>query len=155
MRGHWPCGGGFTNEFNKPNPAAEALYGVAASPIQTDPQLVSRYLLKENTPFLTKQDLPPYEPIDRASWFAGRRAVTDAPVVVWKQPLAVKDAAVLGTFTDGKPAVVRKVHGKGRAVLFGFLPGQAYLKSGLPLRPPDRGSTDAAFAHFTDFMRLG
>jgi len=49
------------------------------------------------------------------------------------------DARVAGTFADGSPAVLEKRHGKGRVVLFGFLPGQAYLKSGLPLRPVDRG----------------
>ena len=32
--------------------------------------------------------------------------------------------------------------------MFGFLPGQAYLKSGLPIAPPDRGSTDDSNAHF-------
>jgi hypothetical protein len=105
---------------------------------------VSKYLLQENSPFLTKQDLPGYEPFDKVSW----GGVKDVPVMVWKQGLAVKDAQVLGTFADGKPAVVEKKHGKGRVVLFGFLPGQAYLKSGLPLLPPDRGATDAAFAHF-------
>ena len=44
--------------------------------------------------------------------------------------------------------MVRRRHGKGAAYLFGFLPGQAYLKSGLPPRPVDRGATDAAFSHF-------
>src|SRR5262249_10768293 len=90
------------------------------------------------------QDLPAYEPIDRVSW----GGVKDVPVIVWKQALTVKDAKVLGTFADGKPAVVEKKHGQGRVIHFGFLPGQAYLKSGLPLLPPDRGSTDAAYAHF-------
>jgi hypothetical protein len=43
---------------------------------------------------------------------------------------------------------VKKVHGKGRAVLFGFLPGAAYMRSGLPLRPVDRTATDSGFNHF-------
>jgi hypothetical protein len=55
---------------------------------------------------------------------------------------------VLGWYRNGQPAVVAKAHGKGRAYLFGFLPGQAYLKSGLPIAPPDRGATDDANAHF-------
>jgi len=67
---------------------------------------------------------------------------------VWKQKLDAGDGQVLGTFKDGSPAVVRKQHGKGQVILFGFLPGQAYLKSGLPIRPADRGSTDDAFTHF-------
>jgi hypothetical protein len=41
-----------------------------------------------------------------------------------------------------------KRHGPGRAILFGFLPGQAYLQSGLPPRPVDRGATRESFAHY-------
>ena len=37
---------------------------------------------------------------------------------------------------------------KGRAILFGFLPGQAYLQSGLPVRPVDRGASADSFSHF-------
>jgi hypothetical protein len=142
------CGGGFLDEFNKPNPAVAALYGVKSQRLTTDPQLISKYLLHENTPFLTKQDLPPYEPIDKVRLGESDNAMSGVPVIVWKQELAPSDGKVIGTFADGKPAVIEKSHGKGKAVLFGFLPGQAYLKSGLPLRPPDRGATDDAFAHF-------
>ncbi len=150
------CGGGFLDEFNRPSAAAGALYGVRTQQIETDPALVSRYLIQSNTPFLTKQDLPLYEPIDFAGWALTRvagddaepRRIQDVPVIVWKQKLEPADGVVLGTFRDGSPAVVAKAHGKGRAYLFGFLPGQAYLKSGLPIRPADRGATDAAFTHY-------
>ncbi|MEO1998215.1 MAG: hypothetical protein ABGZ17_23475, partial [Planctomycetaceae bacterium] len=150
------AGGGFQNEFNQPNPKAAELYGVKSQQLKTDPQLVSKYLLEANRPFLTKQDLPLYEPIDHATWtsdaagkntpFIGR--VRDVPVVVWKQTLVPSDGTVMGTYKNGQPAVIAKAHGKGRAYLFGFLPGQAYLKSGLPIAPPDRGATDKANAHF-------
>ena len=141
-------GGGFMNEFNQSNPGANTLYGVKSQSLATDPDLVPKYLLKENTPFLTKQDLPPYVPMDKVKWTRGDRTVSDVPVIVWKQTLVPSDAKVIGTFADGKPAVLEKAHGKGRALLFGFLPGQAYLKSGLPLRPADRGATDASYSHF-------
>jgi hypothetical protein len=137
-------GGGFTDEFHKPNPALNTLYGVKRQKLTTDPLLVKKYLLEDNRPFLTKQDLPPYVPIDRVAWGSHK----DVPVIVWKQELEAGDAKVVATFADGKPAAVEKVHGKGRAILFGFLPGQAYLKSGLPLRPADRGSVNDAYAHF-------
>ena len=58
------------------------------------------------------------------------------------------DGTVIGKFKDGSAAVVSKAHGKGRAILFGFLPGQAYLKSGLPVRPVDRGANAESFAHY-------
>jgi hypothetical protein len=153
------CGGGFLDEFNKPNPQTGVLYGVKGQQLTTDPQLISRYLQTANTAFFTKQDLPLYEPIDAASWthdlitaagvvdYRGAKSIRDVPVICWKQSIEPGDAVVLGTFRDGKPAVLAKSHGEGRAYLFGFLPGQAYLKSGLPILPPDRGSTDAAFTH--------
>lgn len=143
------CGGGFTDEFNRPNPQANAFYGVKSQQLSTDPQLVSKYLLKENTPFLTKQDLPLYEPLDTVAWTgAGGTSAKDVPVIVWKQALEPDDGKVVGTFRDGKPAIIRKDHGQGKVLLFGFLPGQAYLRSGLPVRPADRGATDSAYAHF-------
>ncbi len=155
------CGGGFFNEFQKENPATAKLYGASGTKIDTDPNLVSKYLLKENVPFLTKHDLPAYEPIDVVDWnLAGLPKddkgkanpspshVFNVPVIVWKQPLTVADATVIGKFKDSSPAVVRKTHGKGRAILFGFLPGQAYLKSTLGVRPVDRGANADSFAHY-------
>ncbi len=137
------CGGGMWDEFQRENPAAARLYGAAGPKIDADPALVSRYLKKENTPFFAKHDLPRYEPIDTASWLK----LKDVPVVAWKQPLKTQGNA-LGTFRDGSPALVGKTHGKGMAFLFGFLPGQAYLKSGLPVRPVDRGASPDSYAHF-------
>ena len=133
------CGGGFVNEFAKPNPQAEALYGAKSQGITKDPKL---------TQILAKQDLPPSKPLDTAGWTAGKTTVSGVEVIAWKQALVPAGAEVLGRFADKRPAVVARRHGKGRAVLFGFLPGLAYLKSGLPLRPPDRGATNAAFGHF-------
>src|SRR5206468_2902086 len=74
--------------------------------------------------------------------------IFDVPVIAWKQPLKVTDGTMIGKFKDGSAAVVLKKHGTGRAILFGFLPGQAYLKSGLPVRPVDRGANADSFAHF-------
>lgn len=154
------CGGGYWNEFQKENPAAAKFYGATGSKINTDPNLVSKYLTKENVPFLTKHDLPQYEPLDMVQWHIGGlpkqdpdpnpnpNHVFNVPVMVWKQPLAVADGTMIGKFKDGSPAVVAKAHGKGKAILFGFLPGQAYLKSALPVRPVDRGATAESFSHF-------
>ena len=133
------CGGGFLDEFRKPNPQAAELYGARGERILKDPALPR---------ILPKQDLPTARPIDTAQWGRGMAAVAGVEVIAWKQPLAVTDGKVIGTFSDGSPAVVEKPHGKGRAVLFGFLPGVAYMKSGLPVRPLDRGATDASYSHF-------
>ena len=129
------CGGGFRNELDRPNPAAEALYGAKGGDIVRDPAM---------TQILAKQDLPPARPVDRVKWGTLRRVAA----IAWQQRLALAGGQPLGRFTDGSPAVVEKRHGKGRAVLFGFLPALAWLRGGLPLRPPDRGSRDSAYSHF-------
>jgi hypothetical protein len=121
------CGGGFLNEFQKENPATATFFGATGTKIVTDPNLVPKHLLRENVPFLSKHDLPRYEPMDAVNWnLAGLpkdekgRAnpspshVFNVPVIVWKQPLTVTDGTVVGTFKDGSPAVVKKAHGKGR-----------------------------------------
>ena len=142
------AGGGFKNEFNQLNPEVNGLYGVESQQLSTDPQLVSKYLLEENRPFLTKQDLPLYEAMDKVTWSNSGQSVSGVEVVAWKQTIAASDSTVIGRFRDGGPAVVTKAIGTGRTYLFGFLPGQAYLKGGLRIAPPDRGSVDEANAHF-------
>jgi hypothetical protein len=153
------AGGGFFDEFQKENPDAARFYGATGAKIDTDPNLIAKYLTKDNVPFLSKHDLPLYEPIDAVEWCLrgvpkepspnpDPSHVFNVPVIAWKQPLAVTDGLLLGKFKDGTAAVVGKKHGFGRAVLFGFLPGQAYLKSGLPARPVDRGANADSFAHY-------
>jgi hypothetical protein len=128
------CGGGMTNEFGAPNPEAHALYGLKEQKLDKDPALPQ---------VLLKQDLPPYQPLERVSWGG-----LDVPVLLWKQTLVPADGQVLGTYQSGGPAIVSKTHGKGRAVLCGFFPAMAYVRGALPLRPVDRGATDAAYSHF-------
>ncbi len=155
------AGGGFHNEFQKENPNTTKLYGATGTKIVTDPNLVPKHLYKENQPFLVKHDLPRYEPMDAVNWNLaglpkkdddnGNRSpshVFNVPVIAWKQPLTAGDGTVVGKFKDGSPAVVTKKHGAGRAVLFGFLPGEAYLKGALPVRPVDRGANAESFAHY-------
>jgi len=129
------CGGGFRNEFDKPNPHAEALYGARSQAITKDPRL---------TQILAKQDLPPARPLCTAKW----GTLSGVDVIAWKQAIVRTDGNALGRFTDGSPAVIEKQHGKGKAVLFGFLPALAWLRSGLPLRPIDRGARDEDYSHF-------
>ena len=141
------AGGGFLDEFNRLNPAVGALYGVKTQQLNRDPKFLD-YILEENKPFLTKQDLTRYKPFATASWGEGERAITNVGVIAWKQDLTAADGRVVGLFNNGHPAVIEKTHGKGKAVLFGFLPGQDYLRKALPLRPVDRGSVDSSFTHF-------
>ncbi len=127
-------GGGFLDESGARNAATGALYGVADQALFKDRAVPM---------VLAKQDLPGLPPLDRA-----RIGDVEIPALVWKQAILPSNGRVIGRFGDGTAAVVEKVHGKGRAVLFGFFPGMAYLQSGLPLRPVDRAATDAGFNHF-------
>lgn len=133
------CGGGFRNEFNQLNPEASELYGVKNQSILKD----DRYDV-----FQFKQDLPSYKSLDTASWRSSDGKTDKVAVILWKQSLTPSDGREIGTYGDAKTAVVQKLHGKGKVVLFGFMPALTYLKSGLPLRPWDRGSTDEAFCHY-------
>lgn len=128
------CGGGFLDEFGKANPDVNALYGIKSQELFKDPKL---------TMVLAKQDLQLYKPLDLVKW-----GETETPVLVWKQTLTADDSKVSATFSNRSPAVVEKAHGRGKAVLFGFFPGMAYERSGLPILPADRGGTDAGFNHF-------
>jgi hypothetical protein len=133
------CGGGFLDEFGRPNPAAGRLYGVKTQRLHKDPAV---------TQILAKQDLPPSRSRDTVKMGVKGKAGPTVEVIAWKQSLEPAKGYVAGTFSDGRPAIVAKEHGDGTAVLFGFLPGLAYLKSGLPLRPPDRPATNDGFGHF-------
>ncbi len=128
------AGGGFQDENGARNPATGALYGVADQSLFKDPALPM---------VLAKQDLPGLPALDRV-----QLGDLEIGALVWKQAILPSDGRVIGRFADGTAAVVEKAHGKGRAVLFGFFPGMAYLQGGLPLRPVDRAATDAGFNHF-------
>ena len=148
------AGGGFLNEYNRANSEANAFYGVKSQKLAEDPNLDKWVPRKDpknpnsdRFTLLTKQDLPLYVPFDQVTWGEDEGKV-DAGVMVWKQALAPSDGKVIGTYKDGKPAIIEKQHGKGRSVLFGFLPGQAYLKSGLKVIPADRGAIDDSSTHY-------
>jgi hypothetical protein len=55
-----------------------------------------------------------------------------------------KDATVLGSYQDGKPAWIKKATGKGQAFYTGALPGQAYMQAGLPLVPAGKGGSQTS-----------
>ncbi|MFW6161203.1 MAG: hypothetical protein ACODAJ_00450, partial [Planctomycetota bacterium] len=129
------CGGGFRNEFGKANPEAVALYGAESGEIVRDPTL---------TQILPKQDLPPAEPLCTAKW----GTLHGIDVIAWRQRLRTTDGQAVGRCSVGQCAVVEKRHGEGRAVLVGFLPALAWLRSGLPLRPVDRGARNQDYSHF-------
>jgi hypothetical protein len=59
------------------------------------------------------------------------------------------DAEVLGTYaSDGSPAWIAHAHGKGRTYCTGALPGQAFVRRGLPVVPMGKGGPESNSSHF-------
>ncbi|MEI7437403.1 MAG: beta-galactosidase trimerization domain-containing protein, partial [bacterium] len=56
-----------------------------------------------------------------------------------------KDAQVLGSYKNGKPALIEHTYGKGRAFYAGLLPGQAYLQPGMPVKPQGKSGPQSAY----------
>eukprot|EP01045_Picozoa_sp_COSAG04_P018302 COSAG04_NODE_1684_length_5957_cov_83.857631_6_plen_308_part_00 len=57
-------------------------------------------------------------------------------------------ADTLARFSDGSPALFRRSHGEGAAIVAAFHLGFSYFHPALPKRPVARGSTDETFNHF-------
>ncbi|MBI3923843.1 MAG: beta-galactosidase trimerization domain-containing protein [Armatimonadetes bacterium] len=61
----------------------------------------------------------------------------------------VPGAEVLARFvSDGAPAMTRNRYGKGVAYYIGALPGQAFVRKGLPLVPMGKGGNENNASHF-------
>ncbi|MBA3683907.1 MAG: hypothetical protein H0W72_01500, partial [Planctomycetes bacterium] len=62
---------------------------------------------------------------------------------------AAADAQVLGTYaSDGSPAWIMRNHDKGRTYCTGTLPGQAFVRRGLPVVPMGKGGPESNSSHF-------
>ncbi|MCE9592502.1 MAG: beta-galactosidase trimerization domain-containing protein [Planctomycetes bacterium] len=131
-------GAGMYDEYNEPNKTLQELFGVKHTDVQ----------FKSNIPIhFEKQDLPFAEQIDAVTWKspAGDKKV---PVYGAASVFTAAGAEVIGTFSDGSPAVTINKPGKGEAMFCGFPVGLSYFKPAIPQRPVDRGSSDDAMAHF-------
>jgi hypothetical protein len=114
---------GIYNEFNEPDPTFLKLLGLKS--VETAKNLaVIRPTL----------ELPVAPPIGEIAFEGGK-----IPAVGLKQALSPAEAAVLGKWADGKPAVTVRELGKGKAFAVGTLAGCAYMKTGLPVQPFARG----------------
>jgi hypothetical protein len=55
-----------------------------------------------------------------------------------------KEAKVLATFGDNKPAWIENAYGNGRAYYIGTLPGQTYLQKAIPFSPCGKGGSQTS-----------
>lgn len=132
------AGAGMFDEYNQPNKVFRELLGVDQSALEAPAAKQIGYI---------KQDLPFVDPVDTVTWKHGDRTVA-IPAFGACSRFAVKGAEVIGTFSDGTPAISRRAVGTGTAIYCGFLPSLSYYKPATPARPVDRGSSDASFSHF-------
>lgn len=112
-------GGGLLNEYREPLPAMSALYGVARAELQRPVRSLG-----------PSTDLPKMQPLDTIT-VTGLPGVarTTLPVYCYRQTLQPDaEGTVLGTYSDGSPALVGREWGAGRALLAGGLAGLAYLQ---------------------------
>ncbi len=132
------AGAGMFDERNQPNAILAELLGIEQTEL----------LEPENQRVVyEKQDLPFIEPMDHAAWQA-EGASYQLPVLGARAHVRTTSAEIVGRFADGSPAITRRRVGKGEAMYCAFLPGLAYFKPAIPLRPAERGTTDEAMNHF-------
>ncbi|MEQ8787647.1 MAG: beta-galactosidase trimerization domain-containing protein [Pirellulaceae bacterium] len=117
------AGLGHLDQFNQEHAAMLSLLGLKSAKL-TKNAVVIRTLL----------ELPLLEPIDTIT--LGESKI---PAVGMRQSLTPDSAQVLGTWSDGSPAVTVREHGKGKAFAVGTLAGNTYMKTALKQQPWPRG----------------
>jgi hypothetical protein len=132
------AGAGMFDERNQPNAMLRELFGVEQAALDAPAEAQVGFL---------KEDLPFKSSIDTAT-LKGNGQECKLPVLGIRSRITLKGAEALGTFGDGSPALTTRKAGKGQATYCAFLPGLAYFKPAIPMKPLDRGSTDDAMAHF-------
>ena len=139
------AGAGMFDEFNATNAVLRKLLGVAPAALVEPASSAVQYI---------KQDLAFASELGRVQWEDAAGTSFSAAVLGARSEFTVTaaaaDAEVLARFDDDaqSPAAVVTRTGKGKALYLGFLPGLSYFHPAIPVRPTDRGATDAAFSHF-------
>ena len=132
------AGAGMLNELNEPNEILKHVLGVEQMALDVPIEATVRF---------EKEDLPFAKPLDAATW-KDERGVHSIAAYAAKSCFKTVRSEVLGTFTDGSPAISRNRVGCGTAIYCGLLPGLAYFAPAMPKRPVDRGARDDSMAHF-------
>lgn len=131
------AGGGLWDEYNRENADMLALFGVAAAPVRkVDVALRPKSELLHHTPLETA--LFPEGGMDCYGYLQSITLPKEKPT-----------AQVLAKTYGGANVAVANPVGKGRAILCGFLPGMAYLKSAMPLWPFGKGGREELSSFIT------
>jgi hypothetical protein len=128
------AGAGMYDEFNQPNKELRSLLGVDELALQEAKEVIR----------FEKQDLPFARPLGKTKLVNGSKEIEVFGV---RSVIKLKDANSLAVFPDHSPAVSARIADKGEAYYFTYLPGLAYFKPAMPMKPVDRGATDDSMAH--------
>ncbi|MFN0070563.1 MAG: beta-galactosidase trimerization domain-containing protein [Chloroflexota bacterium] len=123
------AGAGIQDEFGATSDVLDSALG-----------LHGRTVRKAATFFRPRIEVPRLEALDRVTLVNAPSSGFDA--VAWQETLHLEAGTeVLARFNDGSAAIVQHRHGEGRAIVFGTLPGTAYIQTGVGSPPPlpDRG----------------
>lgn len=121
------AGGGFFDHYGRPLATLKDVFGIN-----------SATLLKAMPTLRPKLELVHAAPLDTITFADGKTM----DVFAYRQAFEVGDGTVLGRFANGEAAAVAHPFGKGRAVIIGALPGAAYCKPAIPVKPFGRGGSD-------------
>jgi len=135
------AGAGMYDENNQPNAVLRGLLGVNETKFDAPETALVGFI---------KQDLPFVQPLDQVKFPNFPAALAGGfPVYGAVSRVTVGAGAnVAGVFTDGSPAYVTRVVGKGLTAYCAFLPGLSYFQPAIPKKPLDRGDSPDAMAHF-------
>lgn len=116
------AGAGLRDEYDEEVDLLKEVYGVADLTV-TKPKMGYR----------ERYDLPLAQPAETVT-FSGKAPIPacKVPVIGYQEAFTPTTAAVVGTFSDGRPAALLNSFGKGRCLHFGFLPAVAYAKEAQP-----------------------
>ncbi|MAE71755.1 MAG: hypothetical protein CME06_14960 [Gemmatimonadetes bacterium] len=126
-------GTGVRDEYDRPSNLLPDLIGCRSLDVEKSVGLVR-----------AKVELPRLEALGRVRM--AEAGSFDA--VALRQRWSVKNAEVLGRFENGDPAIVIARHGRGSVVGAAALPGLAYVRSAIPIRPWDRGCRAVSMNHW-------
>ena len=150
-------GMGMLNQFNDTSTALAQLYGIKHQAVfgtEVGPGTSEISFVKQDL-----QYVPVLDTATPTASFAAPDAAQNTTMLVLGEKAVLSLASppsgadTLARFSDGSPAMFRRSHGQGAAIVVAFHLGFSYFHPALPKRPVARGSTDETFNHFvpTDF----
>ena len=146
-------GMGMLNQFNDTSTALAQLYGIKHQAVfgtEVGPGTSEISFVKQDLQYApvldTATPTASFESSDGEAQNTTMLVLGEKAVLSLASPPSGADT--LARFSDGSPALFRRSHGEGAAIVAAFHLGFSYIHPALPKRPVARGSTDETFNHF-------